>query len=581
MPHSLPLISTLATALSLALLMGFIAIKLKLPTLVGYLLAGVIIGPFTPGFVANGQIASEFAEIGVMLLMFGVGLHFSLNNLLEMRKIALPGALIQIVVAMSLGAGLATLWGWHLGSALIFGLALSVASTVVLIRSLESKGILRSINGQIAVGWLVVEDLAMIVVLVFLPLIAELFGGNVTASQDKHVWLTLGIALFKVVSFIIIMLVLGRSILPKLLWQIASTGSRELFTLCVITAAVSIAFAASKLFGVSLAFGAFFAGMIIRESKFSQRAAEESLPFRDAFAVLFFVSVGMLFNPYIFIREPLQVLAVIGIIVIGKSVAAVALVLAFRYSLNTAITVSASLAQIGEFSFILAAQGVHFGLLPIQGQELILAGALVSIAINPFIFKLIEPLQSWLHAKSSRKQRFEHNEDPLMELPKSIDTNTLSKHIVLIGYGRVGRHIGTVLAQHHIPYIIVEESRDLVAQLRKQEIPALFNGTSEAFVLTQAHTAQASMLVVATSNIFNIRKTINTARSLHPTISIVARIQNEEEANLLREEVKGVFFLSEEELAKNMSQHILDQFGMRAAATAIPAHTLSHLPTNG
>lgn len=581
MPHSLPLITTLATALGLALLMGFIAIKLKLPTLVGYLLAGVIIGPFTPGFVANTQIASEFAEIGVMLLMFGVGLHFSLNNLLEMRKIALPGALIQIIVAMSLGAGLATIWGWNLGSALIFGLALSVASTVVLIRSLESKGILKTINGQIAVGWLVVEDLAMIVVLVFLPLIAELLGGNVSASHDKSLWLTLGIALCKVVSFIIIMLVLGRSILPKLLWQIASTGSRELFTLCVITAAVSIAFVASKVFGVSLAFGAFFAGMIIRESKFSRRAAEESLPFREAFAVLFFVSVGMLFNPYIFIQEPLQVLAVIGIIVLGKSVAAVILVLAFRYSLNTALTVSASLAQIGEFSFILAAQGLHFGLLPVEGQELILAGALVSIAINPFIFKLVGPLQSWLESKTSKVQRFNHTEDPLMEWPESMGKSSLSEHIVLVGYGRVGRRISAILTQYRIPYIIVEESRDLVRQLRNQKIPALFNGISEGFALTQAHTAQARMLVIATADIFNIRSMISTARTLNPQIEIVARIQNQEEADLLRQEIKGLFFVCEEALGQNMSQYILDQFGPCTKAAPTPAHIPDHLPTNG
>src|SRR3954453_4586439 len=383
MDHSVPLITTIAAGFGLSLILGFIAVRIKMPALVGYLLAGVIIGPFTPGLVADVSIAKELAEIGVMLLMFGVGLHFSLNDLLEVRKIALPGAVLQIAVATAMGAGIATLWGWDLGASLVFGLALSVASTVVLLKALEGQGILRSLNGRIAVGWLVVEDLAMVVALVMLPALA----GTTVGST----WGTLGLTFVKVSAFVALMLVVGRRVLPALLWQVARTGSRELFTLCIVAAAVSIAYSASVLFGVSFALGAFFAGMILRESEFSHRAAEESLPLRDAFAVLFFVSVGMLFDPAILIERPVQVAMVVFIIIIGKSIAAAGLVLTFRYPLNTALTVSASLAQIGEFSFILVGLGVSLGLLPAEGQSLVVAGALISIALNPFFFSTIDP----------------------------------------------------------------------------------------------------------------------------------------------------------------------------------------------
>lgn len=544
--------------------MGFITVKLNLPALVGYLLAGVILGPFTPGFVANTEIAAELAEIGIMLLMFGVGLHFSLSSLLEVRKVALPGALIQIVVATLLSAGLAMAWGWNLGGALIFGLALSVASTVVLIRALESQGILGSINGQIAVGWLIVEDLAMILVLVFLPLLPDWMGID-TPGQDKNLWLVLGITLLKISSFIAFMLFIGRWVFPKLLWHIARTGSRELFTLCVIAAAVSIAFAASKLFGMSFALGAFFAGVVMRESKFSHRAAEESLPFRDAFAVLFFVSVGMLFNPLILIQQPIKVIAVVGIIVIGKSIVAAALVLALRYPLHSALVISASLAQIGEFSFILAGLGVSLKLLPREGQELILAGALFSIAINPLIFKLVGPLQIWMRSKSSWIQRFERDEDPLGELPMTTEEKYLSKQIILVGYGRVGRRIAQVFLLQGLPFVIVEQNRELVEQLRKKKMAAVFGDASESNVLIQAHVARAGMLVVATSDTFNIRQIMSIARTLNPQIEAAIRVSNEEEEKLLKQEIEGKFFYAEKELAKNMGQFIMARYG------AIPA----------
>src|SRR5262245_19695311 len=384
MPHNVSLITTIAVALGLALVLGFSAARLRLPPLVGYLLAGIIIGPATPGFVADLELSAQLAEIGVMLLMFGVGLHFSLEDLLSVRRIALPGALVQIAFATLLGIGVTALWGWNLAAGVVFGLALSVASTVVLLRALESRGVLESVNGRIAVGWLLVEDLAMVMVLVLLPPLALSLGGaaapGALGATGHDLPTALALTLLQVAIFFAVMLIGGRRLLPKLLWQIARTGPPELFTLCVIATAVSIAYAAAKLFGVSFALGAFFAGMVLRESPLSHRAAEESLPFRDAFAVLFFVSVGMLFDPAVLIQLPLRVLAVVSIIVIGKSLAAFIIVLLFRYPLNTALTVSASLAQIGEFSFILAGLGVSLKLLPPEGQSLLLAAAIVSIA---------------------------------------------------------------------------------------------------------------------------------------------------------------------------------------------------------
>ena len=560
MLHSVPLITTIATAFGLALVLGFIAAKLKLPALVGYLLAGVLIGPFTPGFVADSAIAAELAEIGVMLLMFGVGLHFSLDNLLEVRKIALPGAVLQIVVATALGAGVATLWGWDLGAALVFGLALSVASTVVLLRALEANGALDSMNGRIAVGWLIVEDLVMVLVLVLLPPLALWLGGT-QPGGEVNLWETLGATLLTVSAFIALMLLVGRRVFPAILWQVAKTGSRELFTLCVLAAAVGIAYGAAVLFGVSFALGAFFAGMVLRESEFSHRAAEESLPLREAFAVLFFVSVGMLFDPKVLLEHPLQVLAVVGIIVIGKSLAAVALVLAFRYPLNTALTVSASLAQIGEFSFILAALGVSLGLLPVEGQSLILVGALISIAINPLVFAGVKPVHAWISARSGLARLLERPDDPLALLPTSTEEKYLSGQVVLVGYGRVGRRIGESLDAQGIPYVVAEQNREVVERLRAKGMAAVSGNASDPFVLIQAHIAQASLLVVATPDTFDIRQVVEIARTLNPGIEVVLRTHNEEEAGLLERESVGKVFLGEDELAKGMIQHVLERYG--------------------
>ncbi|STX52429.1 monovalent cation:proton antiporter (CPA2 family) [Legionella busanensis] len=561
MHPSLPLVTTLATALGFAVIMGFVAVKLKLPSLVGYLVAGMIIGPFTPGFVANSAIAAEFAEIGVMLLMFGVGLHFSVDNLLETRKIALPGAIIQIAVATILGASLASMWGWTLSSALVFGLALSVASTVVLIRALESQNMLETTKGQIAVGWLIVEDLAMILALVFLPFIAQVAGVGPQNNTNSSLVLVLSLALLKISGFVIGMFFIGRWALPKLLWQVTRTGSRELFTLCVIAAAVSIAFVAAKLFDISFALGAFFAGMIIRESRFSQRAAEDSLPFRDAFAVLFFVSVGMLVNPHVFLDQPVQILIVVMIIIIGKSIAAALLVLSFHYPLNTALTIAASLAQIGEFSFILASQGVLLKLLPPEGQSLILAGALISITLNPFLFKAIMPLTVWVKTKFPYLQAFESTKTPLM-LPTLEPDKHLSKHIILVGYGKVGRKIAASLHEKNIPYVVIDQNRELVESLQKKKITAVPGDATDPTTLIRAHVAHAEMIVGASSDTFNMRQILHVAKEINPSIILVARVESEEEKNLLKGEIQGTFFLSEEELAKNMGKHILTVFNL-------------------
>nr|WP_315235947.1 YbaL family putative K(+) efflux transporter [uncultured Albidiferax sp.] len=568
MLHSTPLITTIATALGLALVFGFLAVRFKLPALVGYLLAGVLIGPFTPGFVADGQIAAELAEIGVMLLMFGVGMHFSMDDLMSVRKIALPGAVLQITVATAMGAGVAHLWGWPMGEAIVFGLALSVASTVVLLRALESRNALDSLNGKIAVGWLVVEDLAMVLVLVLLPPLAGWLGG--TAPGDEQgggggsLWLSLGLTLLKVSAFVGLMLVVGRRVFPKLLWLVARTGSRELFTLCVIAAAVSIAYGAASLFGVSFALGAFFAGMVMRESEFSHRAAEDSLPLREAFAVLFFVSVGMLFDPMVMVRQPLQVLAVLAIIIVGKSIAAAALVLVFRYPLNTALNVSASLAQIGEFSFILAGLGASLGLLRPEGQSLILAGALLSIAINPLVFKGIDGLEVWIQSRSKLAHMLEGRADHLAELPMDTHEKYLSQQVVLVGYGRVGKRIASALTDRGIPFVVVDQNRERVEQLRASGGTAVSGDAADAGVLIQAHIARASMLVVATPDAFNVRQMVENARMLNPHIETVVRTHNEAEAALLAQENINRVFLGEDELAHSMGRHVLERFGKAA-----------------
>lgn len=568
MEHNVALITTIAAGFGLALIFGFIAERLKTPALVGYLLAGIAIGPSTPGFVADIGIASQLSEIGVMLLMFGVGLHFSLNDLLTVKRIALPGAIVQMAVATILGMALANWWGWSFGAGLVLGLSLSCASTVVLLKALESRGFLESMNGRIAVGWLIVEDLVTVLILVLLPSFATMLGGsNGTDNETNPLWLTIGHTLLLVSAFIALMLVVGQRVLPWLLWQIARTGSRELFTLSVVAFAICIAYGAAALFNVSFALGAFFAGMVMRESKFSHRAAEESLPLRDAFAVLFFVSVGMLFDPAVLIEEPLRVLGVVAIIIVGKSMAAMLLVLMLRYPLNTAMTVAASLGQIGEFSFILAGLGLSLGLMPAEGMSLVLAGALISIAFNPIAFAAIAPVRNWMLKHSAMARRYENRDDPFAELPMSTERKFLKGQVVLVGYGHVGQRIANALNEQDIPYIIAEQNRELVQDLRKQGKNAVSGDATDPSVLIQAHITDAAMLVVATPDPLNVRQMIDTARTLNPEIEIVLRTRSEDETQLLRKDNMGTVFFGEEELAKSMTHHILQRFDAKSEPT--------------
>lgn len=569
MHDNIPLITTLAAGFGIALILGFVAERIKMPALVGYLVAGIIIGPATPGFVADVHLAAQLSEIGVMLLMFGVGLHFSLSDLMAVKRIAVPGAIVQMTFATVLGMGVAHWWGWSWGSGLIFGLSLSCASTVVLLKALEARGVLDSMNGRIAVGWLVVEDLVTVLALVLLPPLAGILGGKEALAPESSapLWLTIGQTLLQVSAFIALMLIAGRRILPWLLWHIARTGSRELFTLSVIAAAIGVAYGAAALFNVSFALGAFFAGMVMRESEFSHRAAQESLPLRDAFSVLFFVSVGMLFEPNIVLEQPLQVMSVVAIILFGKSVAALAIVLAFRYPLNTALTVSAALAQIGEFSFILAGLGLSLGLLPADGMSLILAGALISIALNPLLFATIEPLRRWALQRSDLARKLESRTDPFNELPMSTERKYLEGQVVLVGYGRVGKRIAQALALRGIPYVVAEQNRELVDSLRKQGLAAVSGDATDPAVLIQAHIADAALLLVATANTLDVRQMADTARSLNPKIEIVLRTNNEEETTMWRKEAIGSVFFAEEELAKGMLEHVFERFAPQVSAS--------------
>jgi CPA2 family monovalent cation:H+ antiporter-2 len=558
MPHSVNLITTIAAGLGLAFCLGFVAVRLKLPALVGYLVAGIIIGPATPGFVADVGLAQQLAEVGVMLLMFGVGLHFSLDDLLAVRKIALPGAIVQMVVATLLGTAVGLHWGWSVGGAVVFGLALSVASTVVLLRALEDLGELESDNGRIAIGWLVVEDLAMVLVLVLLPPLAGTLGGNSASVGLASLLATIGVTLAKVAAFVVLMLVVGKRVSPWLLNAVARTGSRELFTLCVIASAVGVAFASAALFGVSFALGAFFAGMVMRESPLAKRAAEESLPLRDAFSVLFFVSVGMLFDPQILLREPLSVLAVVAIIVLGKSLAAFAIVLAFRYPLNTALTVSASLAQIGEFSFILVSLGGSLGLLPIGGQQLILGAALISITINPLVFKAIKPLQALIGSRSRLTQALQSPEVRAAHLPADVAPAAVSGHVLLVGHGVLGRRIGAALHTAGVRYVVIEQKREPVEKLRKRGVVAICGDATTTATLSEAKVEKARVLVLTIPDPLHARQIIAIARKANPGIEVVAYTSGPKEAALLRREEAVAVFSRTNEVARAMTRKILD-----------------------
>jgi CPA2 family monovalent cation:H+ antiporter-2 len=563
MPHDVTLIALLAAAFAAALVFGYAAQRLRLPAIVGFLAAGILIGPATPGYVADLGLAMQLAEIGVMLLMFGVGLHFSLDDLMEVRRIAVPGAVLQILAAVAMGAVLVLGWGGHWGEGLVLGLCLSVASTVVLLKALEGRGVLETSDGKIAVGWLVVEDLVIVLVLVLLPVLAPLMlpDGGAEAPSGRALALAAGITLLKVTAFFVVMLVVGRRLFPKLLWHVAQTGNRELFTLAVVTSAIGVAFGSAALFDVSFALGAFFAGMMMRESDFSHRAAQDSLPLRDAFAVLFFVSVGMLFDPAVLVEAPLKVLAMVAIIVVGKTLAAVAVVRLLRYPWRTALTVGASLAQIGEFSFILAGLGLTLGLMDAQAMSLVVAGSVVSIALNPLMFAAIEPLKRRLATSGEAQAVPQDLADPLSVLPDHVAAAGLRDHVVLVGYGRVGRVLAEQLVARGRPFVVVESRRDLVEDLREQGQPAVLGDAQREEVLAQAHLQHARLLVVATPDMLAVRQIAQTAQALRPGVEVLLRTHSADEAALLASAELGEVFYAERELAIGLADRITEVYG--------------------
>jgi CPA2 family monovalent cation:H+ antiporter-2 len=558
MHHQADLIALIAMGFVLAMAFGFLASRLRMPPLVGYLIAGIAIGPFTPGFVADAGLAGQLAEIGVILLMFGVGLHFSIEALLRVRTIALPGAIVQITVATLIGLAMARWWGWSTASGIVFGLALSVASTVVLLRALEQRNELDTEQGRIAVGWLIVEDLAMVLALVFLPALAP--SGD--PAEQSSLLTNLGVTALKVALFVAVMMVGGRRIVPWILAQVARTGSRELFTLAVLAIALGIAYGSAVLFDVSFALGAFFAGVMLAESDLSHQAAENSLPLQDAFAVMFFVSVGMLFDPSVILEQPLQLLGVMFVILFGKTVAAFAIVMAFGYTVRTALTISASLAQIGEFSFILAGLGVGLGLLPAEGRDLILAGSLLSITLNPLAFATIQPVGRWLNERPGLVSWFARQDAKLVPLPAGNKLSTLRDHAVIVGYGRVGSVVGHGLQAQGLEYVVIEMSRRVVDQLREEKIMAVYGDATAHGVLEMAQIEHARLLVIASPDGFHARRILELARAKNPKIAIVVRTHSSAELKYLIRQGVDRAVMGELELALEMTNYALRSLGV-------------------
>jgi CPA2 family monovalent cation:H+ antiporter-2 len=595
MHHDTPLISTIVAGLVLAYIFGMVANRLRMPPLVGYLFAGIIVGPFTPGFVADQELALELAELGVILLMFGVGLHFSLKDLMSVRALAIPGAVVQIGFATVLGAGLGLLLGWSLFASIIFGLALSVASTVVLLKALQDRRLIESERGRIAVGWLIVEDLAMVLALVLVPAIASINGGGEGLHDpfvsfvtrllgiDIGIWGILGLTLLKVAAFVGFMLVVGRRVIPWALHGTAHTGSRELFRLAVLAIALGVALGSSVLFGVSLALGAFFAGMILSESELSHRAAQETLPLRDAFAVLFFVSVGMLFDPSIIITQPLLVLATVFIIVIGKSLAAFWIVVLFKRPISTALTISASLAQIGEFSFILASMGVALAILPSEGKDLILAGALISIVLNPVVFFVLDLVKPRLEQRVARQKGVEPPPaEPRMEPSMAAEGPATSDapsegavdrgapgadddtgepsyqtgHTVLVGYGQVGRIVAAGIKADGGGLVVIEDSDHDVAAARAEGFEVVFGNAASEDVLKLANLGAAKALLVAISNGFEAGSVCESGRKLNPGIAIISRAYSEEEESFLRNLGATTIIRGEQEIGRGILTYL-------------------------
>jgi CPA2 family monovalent cation:H+ antiporter-2 len=556
--YATPLISTLVLGLVLAFSFGLVAQRLRLPPLVGYLVAGIAIGPFTPGFVADQAVANQLAEIGVILLMFGVGLHFSLEDLLSVRAIAIPGALAQVLVAAPLGMGVGWWLGWTPAAGLIFGIALSVASTVVLLRLLQERRLLDTERGRITVGWLIVQDIFMILVLVMLPVFADTLKGLEQASGQYTLLETIVLTVGKIAAFLIVMLVVGRKVIPWVLHYVAHTGSRELFRLAVLSIALGVAFAAAELFGVSLALGAFFAGMILSESRLSQQAATESLPLRDAFAVLFFVSVGMLFDPHILIEAPLALFATIFIILIAKSAAAYIVVRLFGHGAPTALAISISLAQIGEFSFILANKGVALSLITSEARDLVLAGAIVSILLNPLLMELFDRL---VLRRLPAGEAVEAGPPPEERGWKPIPATRLKDHVVLVGHGRVGGVVSEALREARIPYLVVETDEDAAVELRKLDIETITGNAADPEVVRATNLGEARCLLVAIPDGFEGGQVVEQARAANPDLLIIARAHSDDEVLHLKKHGASTVIMGEYEIARAMIDDVRKTLG--------------------
>ena len=554
--HDAPLIATLVSGIVLAFVFAALAHKLRLPPLAGYLMAGVVVGPFTPGYVADGHLAHQLAEVGVVLLMFGVGLHFSLKDLLSVKNIAIPGALGQMAVATVLGMLLGWGLGWPLAQGFVFGLALSVASTVVLLRAMEEHRLMETERGRIAIGWLIVEDLAMVLALVLLPAIGLVLGGGAqggAALSFAAIAGTIAFTIGKVALFVGLMLVVGRRLIPWILKAVAHTGSRELFRLAVLAIALGVAFGAADLFGVSFELGAFFAGMMMGESKLAQRATEETLPLRDAFAVLFFVSIGMLFNYHVMLTQPWVVLAALLIVVFGKSLAALGIVLVSGRPLRTALTIATSLAQIGEFSFILIGVGVVQNLVSKEAQDVLLAAAILSILLNPLLFKLLDRAKPWLDALEARQHGAAA---AIAQSPEIPPTSALSRHVVVAGYGRVGRLIGEALHAQGHAVLVLEEEKECVAMLQQHGIATIVGNAARDEVLAAANLAHARALVVTVPDAFEGGEIVRVARLANPQLTIIARADSDASKAHLRQQGADLVVLAESELARGMLERL-------------------------
>lgn len=567
MDHSLPLLFTLALAFVLALIFGCIAEKLKCPALVGFLCAGILCSSHTPGPTADMEIAMQLSEVGVILLMFGVGLHFSISDLLKVKGIAVPGAVLQMTIATLLGLLFAVyVWEWSLSSALIFGLCLSCASTVVLLKALEMHGHLNTVDGQISVGWLVVEDIATVLILVLLPPVAQIMGVTPGGGEAAEPMTASGIAyviastLLHVVAFVAIMMVVGRKFIPWVLWQIAKTGSRELFTLSILTASVGIAYGAAAVFDVSFALGAFFAGMVMRESKYAHRAATDSLPLQDAFSVLFFVGVGMMLDWRVILEEPWSILTMLAIIMIGKSLTAFCLVHFLRYPLHTSLNVGAALAQIGEFSFILAAQGIALGMTDQKMLSMVVASAILSIALNPLMFAMIPYVRRFSVRYFAWARAAAMLTDPYSVLPKETSRRMLMGQTILVGSGSVTRSVAKRLATDDVPFVCISEDKSFAEELREQKHAVISGDAADPMVLVQGHIVTAAQLMVIDIDPVKTLKIVEMAKQLNPELNIMARAGSRDEVEHLKQEGIANVYLDSESVSEVLTGNILDSY---------------------